>query len=67
MLVSRIVYLLTAAFTLNVFLFYLVENVYYGKDFFVALTDQIHESFLFDLFGTCAQGTNYPGTSCFPF
>jgi len=67
MLVSRIVYLLTAAFTLNVFLFYLVENVYYGKDFFVALTDQIHESFLFDLFGTCAQGTNYPGTSCIPF
>jgi hypothetical protein len=66
-LVRRIVYLLAASFTLNLLFFGLITGVFYGNDFFDALMNPIHETFLFDLFGTCAQGRNYAGTSCLPF
>ena len=66
-LVRRIVYLLAAAFTLNLLFFYLIRGSFYGDDFFDALMNPMHESFLFDLLGTCAQGSNYAGTSCLQF
>ena len=67
MLVGRIFYLLAAAFTLNVFLFYLVAVVYHSYDFFDEVTKSVHHSFFFDLLGTCARGSSLPGTSCIPF
>ena len=66
-LASRIVYLLTASFTLNLLLFYLVEVVFYAHDFSNLFTNPMHKSLLFDLLGTCAQGTSFIGTSCLPF
>ena len=66
-LASRIVYLLTASFTLNLLLFYLVEVVFYAHNFFDLFTNPMHKSLLFDLLGTCAQGPSFIGTSCLPF
>ena len=66
-LTRRIVYLLTAAFTLNFVLFVLVVEGVLEWDAEDEVTKSLWTGFIFDLFGTCARGYGLPATGCLPF
>ena len=66
-LTRRIVYLLTAAFTLNCVLFVLVVEGVLEWDAEDEVTKSLWTDFIFDLFGTCARGYGLPATGCVPF
>ena len=66
-LTRRIIYLLTAAFTLNFVLFVLVVEGVLEWDAEDEVTKSLWTGFIFDLFGTCARGYGLPATGCLPF